>query len=94
MGAYRTVAVCACFPTGDDDRALARGRDALGDEAFQVTRSTPAEALLDVVRPEGADLLVDGHRGLDGVEGGSPGSVPADATRRSEVDALVVDTTG
>ncbi len=42
----------------------------------------PVETLLDVVRRESADLLVVGNRG------------PADATRRSECDVLVVHTTG
>lgn len=117
------VVVCAYLPTEQDDRELARARDALGDEAFQVTGSTPAEstasaaadearragagrvtpvavagspveALLDVVRRESADLLVVGNRGLNSVKGRLLGSVPADATRRSEVDVLVVHTTG
>jgi nucleotide-binding universal stress UspA family protein len=116
------VVVCAYLPTGEDDRDLARTRDTLGDEAFQVTGSTPAEntasqaadearkagagqvrtlavagspveALLDVVRRESADLLVVGNRGLNSVKGRLLGSVPADATRRSEVDVLVVHTT-
>ena len=115
------VVVCAYLPM-EDDRDLDRTRDTLGDEAFQVTGSTPAEntasqaadearragagevktmavsgspveVLLDVVRREGADLLVVGNRGLNSVKGRLLGSVPADATRRSEVDVLVVHTT-
>ena len=50
--------------------------------------------LLDVVRKENADLLVVGNRGLAGIKGRLLGSVPADATRRSECDVLVVHTTG
>jgi nucleotide-binding universal stress UspA family protein len=42
----------------------------------------PVETLLDVVRRESADLLLVGSRG------------PADATRRSECDVLVVLPTG
>jgi nucleotide-binding universal stress UspA family protein len=38
--------------------------------------------------------VVVGDRGLDSVKGRLLGSVPADATRRSEVDVLVVHTTG
>jgi nucleotide-binding universal stress UspA family protein len=116
------VVVCAYLPTDGDDRDLARAQDTLGDEAFQVTGSTPAEntagsadearragakdvksiavagspveVLLDVVRRQDADLLVVGNRGLNSVKGRLLGSVPADATRRSDVDVRVVHTTG
>jgi nucleotide-binding universal stress UspA family protein len=54
----------------------------------------PVEVLLDVVRRENADLLVVGNRGLNGIKGRLLGSVPADATRRSECDVPVVHTTG
>lgn len=54
---------------------------------------SPVEAL-DVVRREAADLLVVGNRGLNSVKGRLLGSVPADATRRSDCDVLVVHTTG
>jgi nucleotide-binding universal stress UspA family protein len=117
------LVVCAYLPTEGDDRDLARVQDTLGDEAFPVTGSTPAEStagaaadearragakdvkalavagspvevLLDVVRRQDADLLVVGNRGLNSVKGRLLGSVPADATRRSDVDVLVVHTTG
>ena len=55
---------------------------------------SPVETLLEVVRREDADLLVVGNRGLNSIKGRLLGSVPADATRRSEVDVLVVHTTG
>ena len=55
---------------------------------------SPVETLLEVVRKEDADLLVVGNRGLNSIKGRLLGSVPADATRRSEVDVLVVHTTG
>jgi nucleotide-binding universal stress UspA family protein len=55
---------------------------------------SPVETLLDVVRKEDADLLVVGNRGLAGIKGRLLGSVPADATRRSGCDVLVVHTTG
>jgi nucleotide-binding universal stress UspA family protein len=55
---------------------------------------SPVETLLDVVRREDADLLVVGNRGLNSIKGRLLGSVPADATRRSQVDVLVVHTTG
>jgi nucleotide-binding universal stress UspA family protein len=116
------VVTCAYLPTEADDREVARARDVLGDEAYQVVGSHPAEdtvrtageraaaagarevrtvavmgspveALLEVVRREKADLLVVGNRGLNGIKGRLLGSVPADATRRSECDVLVVHTT-
>ena len=54
---------------------------------------SPVESLLDVVRREQADLLVVGNRGLNSIKGRLLGSVPADATRRSECDVLIVHTT-
>jgi nucleotide-binding universal stress UspA family protein len=117
------VVACAYLPAEADDREVARAGDVLGDEAYQVMGSHPAEelvrtaadqarkagarevrtlavvgspveTLLDVVRREQADLLVVGNRGLNSIKGRLLGSVPADATRRSEVDVLVVHTTG
>ncbi|MGY1811953.1 universal stress protein [Blastococcus sp. SYSU D00820] len=117
------VIACAYLPSPDDDRELSRAQDVLGDEAYQVVGSSPAEetvrtaadearragagdvrtvavvgspveALLDVVRRESADLLVVGNRGLNSIKGRLLGSVPADATRRSACDVLVVHTTG
>jgi nucleotide-binding universal stress UspA family protein len=55
---------------------------------------SPVEGLLEIVRKENADLLVVGNRGLAGIKGRLLGSVPADATRRSGCDVLVVHTTG
>jgi nucleotide-binding universal stress UspA family protein len=117
------VVTSAYLPSEPDDREVARAQDALGDEAYQVVGSHPAEdavrppadraraagakdvktlavkgspveTLLDVVRKENADLLVVGNRGLAGIKGRLLGSVPADATRRSSCDVLVVHTTG
>ena len=116
------VIACAYLPTEIDDRELQRAQDVLGEDAYQVIGSSPAEdtvraaseraaaagardvrtvavvgspveALLDVVRREAADLLVVGNRGVNGIKGRLLGSVPADATRRSAVDVLVVHTT-
>jgi nucleotide-binding universal stress UspA family protein len=53
-----------------------------------------AGAPAGVVRREDADLLEVGNRGCTSIEGRPLGSAPADATRRSEVDVLVVHTTG
>jgi nucleotide-binding universal stress UspA family protein len=57
-------------------------------------RTVVVGKVVDVVRRRDADLLVVGNRGLTGLRGRLLGSVPADATRRSDVDVLVVHTTG
>jgi len=72
------------------ERASAAGA---GEVRTVAVVGSPVEALLDVVRRESADLLVVGNRGLAGIKGRLLGSVPADATRRSSVDVLVVHTT-
>jgi nucleotide-binding universal stress UspA family protein len=115
------VVACAYLPDGDG-RENARDSDVLGEDAYQIVGSHPAEdkvrtaaekaqaagaekvktlavkgspveALLDICKREEADLLVVGNRGLNSVKGRLLGSVPADATRRSGVDVLVVHTT-
>lgn len=73
------------------DRARSAGAKDVKTLAVQ---GSPVETLLDVVRRENADLLVVGNRGLAGIKGRLLGSVPADATRRSTCDVLVVHTTG
>jgi nucleotide-binding universal stress UspA family protein len=119
----RLVIVCAYLPPRAEDREARRAQDVLGEAAYQVVGSAPAEdtvrtaaeeamgagatdvhplavvgspveTLLDVVTREQADLLVVGNRGLDSLKGRLLGSVPADVTRRSSVDVLVVHTTG
>jgi nucleotide-binding universal stress UspA family protein len=65
-----------------------------GEVKTVAVERSPVETLLDVVRKENADLLVVGNRGLAGIKGRLLGSVPADATRRSACDVLVVHTTG
>ena len=54
----------------------------------------PADALMDLADREQADLIVVGNRGLNTLKGRLLGSVPSDVTRRSQVDVLVVHTTG
>jgi nucleotide-binding universal stress UspA family protein len=113
------VIACAYVPERPDPHT----QDVLGDEAYQVTGSAPADdtvsrardraaaagatriettavqgkpgdTLCRIVNERDADLLVVGNRGLAGIKGRLLGSVPADATRRSECDVLVVHTTG
>jgi len=91
--AYQVV---GSHPAEDTVRTAAeRAQKAGAGEVRTVAvEGSPVEALLDVVSRENADLLVVGNRGLAGIKGRLLGSVPADATRRSTCDVLVVHTTG
>jgi nucleotide-binding universal stress UspA family protein len=91
--AYQVV---GSHPAEDTVRTAAERAGAAGakDVKTLAVQGSPVETLLDVVRRENADLLVVGNRGLAGIKGRLLGSVPADATRRSGVDVLVVHTTG
>ena len=73
------------------EEALASGA---GDVDQVAVLGSPVETLLDVVSRTQADLLVVGNRGVNSLKGRLMGSVPADVTRRSSVDVLVVHTTG
>ena len=75
--------------------ASERARAAGATDVFPIAVvGSPVETLLDVCSREQADLLVVGNRGLNSIKGRLLGSVPADATRRSACDVLVVHTTG
>jgi nucleotide-binding universal stress UspA family protein len=88
--------VRGAHPAEDTVRTAAERAGAAGarDVRTVAVQGSPVEALLDVVRREKADLLVVGNRGLAGIKGRLLGSVPADATRRSECDVPVLHTTG
>lgn len=89
MSGYRTVAGI------DGSESSLRAVSRAGALAFAgACGATLVETFLDVVHREGADLIVVGTRGPDSIKGRLVGSVPADATRRSEVDDLVVHPTG
>jgi nucleotide-binding universal stress UspA family protein len=90
--AYQVV---GSHPAEDTVRTAAEHAGAAGARSMRTVavQGSPVEALLDVVRRENADLLVVGNRGLAGIKGRLLGSVPADATRRSACDVLVVHTT-
>jgi nucleotide-binding universal stress UspA family protein len=91
--AYQVV---GSHPAEDTVRSAAERANKAGatDVKTLAVEGSPVETLLEVVRRENADLLVVGNRGLAGIKGRLLGSVPADATRRSAVDVLVVHTTG
>jgi nucleotide-binding universal stress UspA family protein len=90
--AYQVV---GSHPAEDTVRTAHEKASAAGAKNVKTVavEGSPVEALLDVVRRENADLLVVGNRGLAGIKGRLLGSVPADATRRSVCDVLVVHTT-
>jgi nucleotide-binding universal stress UspA family protein len=90
------VQVVGPAPAEDTVRAAAQAAVAAGaGEVDQVAVvGSPVETLIDVVTRAQADLLVVGNRGLNSLRGRLMGSVPADVTRRSSVDVLVVHTTG
>ena len=90
------VQVVGPAPAEDTVRAAAAVAVAAGaGEVDQVAVvGSPVETLIDVVTRAQADLLVVGNRGLNSLRGRLMGSVPADVTRRSAVDVLVVHTTG
>ncbi|MFW3171102.1 universal stress protein [Geodermatophilus sp. CPCC 206100] len=91
--AYQVIGV---GPAEETVRAATeRARSAGATDVYPISVvGAPVEALLDVCRREQADLLVVGNRGLNSLKGRFLGSVPSDVTRRSEVDVLVVHTTG
>jgi nucleotide-binding universal stress UspA family protein len=91
--AYQVV---GSHPAEDTVRTAAERATAAGAGKVRpvAVMGSPVETLLDVVKRENADLLVVGNRGLSGIKGRLLGSVPADATRRSECDVLIVHTTG
>lgn len=90
------VQVVGTAPAEDTVRTAAEAAVAAGaGEVDQVAVvGSPVETLIDVVTRAQADLLVVGNRGLNSLKGRLMGSVPADVTRRSAVDVLVVHTTG
>ena len=87
--------VIGSHPAEDTVRTAAECAGVAGAQRVKTVavQGSPVETLLDVVRRERADLLVVGNRGLAGIKGRLLGSVPADATRRSACDVLVVHTT-
>ena len=91
-----TAQVVGSAPAEDTVRAAAEEAVAAGaGEVEQVAVvGSPVETLIDVVTRAQADLLVVGNRGLNSLKGRLMSSVPADVTRRSAVDVLVVHTTG
>jgi len=53
----------------------------------------PVDALVELAEEVGADLLVVGNVGLSTITGRLLGSVPANVSRKSKTDVLIVHTT-
>ncbi|MFF0148898.1 nucleotide-binding universal stress UspA family protein [Amycolatopsis sulphurea] len=72
------------------DRAF---REGAADVDTVAIEGEAVEVLHKVVRDRAADLLVVGNRGLNTLAGRILGSVPAEVSRKSGVDVLIVHTT-
>jgi nucleotide-binding universal stress UspA family protein len=73
------------------DRAKAAGATTIEEKAVV---GAPVDALVDLAEEVKADLLVVGNVGLSTIAGRLLGSVPANVSRRSKIDVLIVHTTG
>jgi nucleotide-binding universal stress UspA family protein len=73
------------------DRAKAAGATNIEEKAIV---GAPVDALVDLAEEVKADLLVVGNVGLSTIAGRLLGSVPANVSRRSKIDVLIVHTTG
>ena len=71
------------------DRAKAQGAKNIEERPIE---GAPVDALVELADKE-ADLLVVGNVGLSTITGRLLGSVPANVSRRSKVDVLIVHTT-
>src|SRR5205823_13042204 len=58
----------------------------------RLVRGDPAQALLDTIGSNPANLIVVGNRGLGASEGQTLGSVPRDVVKNAVCDVLVVQT--
>lgn len=86
----RLVIVCAYFP--QDDKATSADRDALGDEAYQVVGSAPAE---DTLQTAADRARAKGAKSVDtrAVQG-KPGDTLKKVVKEVGADLLVVGNVG
>jgi nucleotide-binding universal stress UspA family protein len=73
------------------ERAKAAGAEDIEERPIV---GAPVDALVDLADEVKADLLVVGNVGLSTISGRILGSVPANVSRRSHIDVLIVHTTG
>ena len=86
------VIACAYLPTETDDRELSRAQDVLGDEAYQVMGSSPAEETVCTATDRAAAAGAGQMKPL--AVAGSPVEVLLDVVRREQADLLVVGNRG
>jgi nucleotide-binding universal stress UspA family protein len=86
------VIACAYLPTETDDREVSRAQDVLGDEAYQVVGSSPAEETVRTATERAASAGAGQVRSL--AVAGSPVEVLLDVVRREQADLLVVGNRG
>jgi nucleotide-binding universal stress UspA family protein len=86
------VIACAYLPTETDDREVSRAQDVLGDEAYQVVGSSPAEETVRTAGERAASAGAGQVRSL--AVAGSPVEVLLDVVRREQADLLVVGNRG
>jgi nucleotide-binding universal stress UspA family protein len=81
-------------PTDSILRTAAERATAAGAKNIerQSVIGAPVDALLKLAAESNADLLVIGNRGLNSIAGRVLGSVPADVSRKSKGDVLIVHT--
>jgi nucleotide-binding universal stress UspA family protein len=90
---YRTVRDAPIYAILHDARERAHKAGAKDVEEKSIV-GPPINALVDLAEEVDADLLVVGNVGLNSVAGRLLGSVPAEVSRRSKTDVLIVYTTG
>ncbi|MGY1915628.1 universal stress protein [Blastococcus sp. SYSU DS0973] len=86
------VVACAYLPTEGDDRELARAQDVLGDEAYQVVGSHPAEETVRTATERAGAAGAAKVRTVAVM--GSPVETLLDVVRRENADLLVVGNRG
>jgi nucleotide-binding universal stress UspA family protein len=90
---YRTVGQAPFFAILQDARERAHKAGAKNVEEKSIV-GAPITALVQLAEEVHADLLVVGNVGLNSVAGRLLGSVPAEVSRKSKTDVLIVYTTG
>lgn len=90
---YRTVGDAPVYAILQNARERAHKAGAKNVEEKSIV-GAPITALVDLAEEVHADLLVVGNVGLNSVAGRLLGSVPAEVSRKSKTDVLIVYTTG
>jgi nucleotide-binding universal stress UspA family protein len=89
---YKVSGTAPIYAILQDAKERARAAGAKNVEERPIV-GAPVDALVKLAEDEKADLLVVGNVGLSTIAGRLLGSVPANVSRRSTVDVLIVHTT-